>query len=195
MNRAVFLDRDGVIIRQKEVVCKPGQMKILKNSDKAIKLLNELGFHVVVVTNQPQIAKNQCTVMDVKRINKLLKEKLAKRNAKIDAMYFCPHHPEKHHKDIAPDRRKYRIKCRCRKPNIGMLLQAKKRFKLNLPSGYIIGDRTVEIQTGKNAGCKSILLKTGYAGRDKKYNTKPNFICKDLYSAAKLIRKLEVSAR
>lgn len=191
MNRAVFLDRDGVIIKQMGVVRKPEQLKILKNAGKSIELLKNLGFYVVVVTNQPQIAKNQCKEKDVKKINRLLREKLAKKNARIDAIYFCPHHPERYHKDIVKRCRKYRIKCKCRKPNTGMLMMAKKRFNLDLKSCYIIGDRTVDTQTGKNAGCTTILVKTGYAGKDKKYDVKPDFVCKDIYIAAKLIEKKE----
>ncbi|MFH0832237.1 MAG: HAD family hydrolase [Candidatus Aenigmatarchaeota archaeon] len=187
MNRAVFLDRDGVIIRQMEVVCKPEQLKILKDSGKAIKLLNNLGFRVVVVTNQPQVAKNQCTERDVRKVNESLRAKLMKSGAKVDAIYFCPHHPERQHRDIIEKCRKYRIACECRKPDIGMLLKAKKKFNIDIHSSFIVGDRTVDVQTGKNAGCKTILVKTGYAGSDKKYDAKPDFICRDLYRAAKLI--------
>ena len=109
-----------------------------------------------------------------------------KKGAKIDSVFYCPHHPEKH--SATPNyAKKYRINCKCRKPKIGMILQAKKKFSLDLKECYFVGDTTVDIKAGKTAGCKTILLKTGYAGSNKKFKVKPDFICDNLMAATKII--------
>jgi len=189
MKVAVFLDRDGVINEEVNLLSDARQLRLIQNAEKAIKLLNNLGFYVIVATNQPQVARGLLKEKEAEKINETLRKMLAKKGAKIDAIYFCPHHPEKHHLDIKPECMKYRIECDCRKPNIGMLKKAEKKFGLNLKSCYIIGDKTMDMQTGKNAGCRTILVKTGYAGKDKKYDVKPNFIAKDLFDAAKQIKE------
>ena len=190
MNKAVFLDRDGVINKEINLLNDINQLEILSNVNKAIKILNDLGFYVIIVTNQPQVARGLLTEVGVKKINNHLKKLLEDGGAKIDAIYYCPHHPERHHPDIKPEFIKYRIECECRKPKIGMLLEAKKKFNLDLKSSFMIGDQTIDIQTGKNAGCKTILVKTGYGGSDGKFDVKPDFVCEDLYNAAKLIENL-----
>ena len=189
MNRAVFLDRDGVINKETNLLSDIKKLEILPNSEKAIKILNNLGFYVVVVTNQPQVARGMITESDVKQINEILKKRLRQKGARIDAMYYCPHHPERHHPDIKPECIKYRIDCECRKPKIGMLKKAEKSFDFNLNASFLIGDQTRDILAGKNAGCRTILVKTGHCGKDGKYAVDPDFICKNLYEAAKLIEK------
>lgn len=188
--RAVFLDRDGVINKD---LLSSKRLEIFPNAGKAVKMLNDLGFVTVVVTNQPQVAKGIQRESDIKKINKEIAQRLRKDGARLDAVYYCPHHPEKR-KDIPNWARKYRIDCECRKPNIGMLLKAKKKFDIDFSSSYIIGDRTVDIKCGKNVGCTTILVKTGRAGEDDKYNVKADYICEDIYDAAELIKKLEVKA-
>ncbi|MEM7824387.1 MAG: HAD-IIIA family hydrolase [Candidatus Aenigmatarchaeota archaeon] len=187
--RAVFLDRDGVINEEVNLLTEIKQVKILPNVVKAIKILKDLGFYIIVITNQPQVARGLLRESDVRNINNYIKKLLSRKGAKIDAIYYCPHHPEKHHQDIKPELLKYRIECDCRKPNIGMLKKAEKKFNLNFKECYFIGDKSVDIQTGKNAGCKTILLKTGYGGKDKKYDVEPDFVCDDLYEASKIIEK------
>ena len=186
---AVFLDRDGVINHQKddEDIIEWKNFKLIKNSDKAIRLLNEKKIKTIIVTNQPAVAKGLCTEKDIINLNKRIVNFLQKRNTKIDAVYYCPHYPKRGFKN---ENLKYKIKCTCRKPKIGMLLKAKKKFHLNLKNCFMIGDRTRDIKTGKNAGCKTILVKTGKCGRDGKYKIKPDYVCKDLYHATKLIVKL-----
>lgn len=190
MNKAVFLDRDGVISEEVNLLSDVNQLKILPNADKGIKILNNLEFYVIIVTNQPQIARGLITEEGVERINETLRLMLSERGAKIDAIYYCPHHPEKHHPDIKPEFMKYRIECECRKPKIGMLKSAERRFNLDLKYSFMVGDQTIDIQTGKNAGCTTILVKTGYGGSNGKYDVKPDYICGDLFEASKLVERL-----
>jgi len=105
---------------------------------------------------------------------------LAKKNIRIKETYFCPHHPEAKIK-------KYRKKCHCRKPGPGMLLKAKKEFNLDLNHSFLIGDKTSDILAGKNAGCMTILVQTGYAGKDGLFKVNPDYTAEDLLSAIKLI--------
>ncbi|PIR72381.1 MAG: hypothetical protein COU42_01380 [Candidatus Nealsonbacteria bacterium CG10_big_fil_rev_8_21_14_0_10_36_24] len=132
------------------------------------------------------IAKGFMTEKDLAEIHKKLETELGRKGAKIDAIYYCPHHPEKGFINEVPG---LKIKCDCRKPGIGLLLKTKEEFNINLRKSYLIGDKTSDILAGKKAGCQTILVKTGYGRRDKLFSVKPDFIVNDLLEAVKLIRK------
>ncbi len=175
--KALFLDRDGVINVYKERITSPTQIELVANSAEAIKLLNENNFKTIIITNQPQIAMGLCTIQDVETIHSFLLQLLSERNARIDGLYYCPHKPNQK----IPE---YSIKCECRKPKPGMILQAQKDFKISdLSSCFMIGDTLADIETGKNAGCKTILVKTGLGGEYSSDHIIPNYITNDLYEA------------
>jgi D,D-heptose 1,7-bisphosphate phosphatase len=183
---AFFLDRDGVINSDVGFMEKVDRLDILPNAAAGIKKLNRMGL-VIVVTNQPSVARKIFSEEHLNELHEKMKKELALSDAKIDAIYYCPHHPEKNHKDITPEMMKYRIDCACRKPKTGMLEQAAADFNLNLKKCFIIGDRTVDIKTGKDAGCGTILVRTGLAGNDKKHDIIPDFVCHDLKDAADML--------
>jgi histidinol-phosphate phosphatase family protein len=178
MGAAVFLDRDGVIIEEKGHLCRKEDISLIPDSDIAIKLLNKKGYEVVIVTNQPVVARGLSTLENVVDINNHLTSLLLKRGAKIDKIYFCPHHP------IMGNNPLYTRECDCRKPKTGMLLQAEKDLGVFLKESYFIGDKTSDIKTGENAGCKTILVETGYGGKDNLYKVNPDYTVKDLLGAA-----------
>jgi len=186
LQKAVFLDRDGVIIRQVDFLIKPRQLKLLPNVGKVIKLLNHFGFLVVVITNQPVIARGLIKPEGIDKIHTILINRLKKQGAKIDAVYFCPHHPNANVK-------KYRLRCRCRKPGIGMITKAAKDLNINLKKSFMIGDALIDIVAGKRAGLTSILVKTGpgHSRLDKLYkkNFRPDFIAKNLNEVIRIIKK------
>ncbi len=182
--RAVFLDRDGTINREVDNLKSISQLRVLVGSAPAIKRFNEMGFVVVIVTNQPVIGRGWINEKELDVIHAVLIKRLKKKNAVIDAIYYCPHHPEANLK-------KYRMICRCRKPNIGMILDAAKKYHITLKNSFIVGDSTRDILAGNHAGLKTILVKTGYGGRDGKHDIHPDFIAKDLLAAAAVIKKLE----
>lgn len=189
MNKAIFLDRDGTVIKYSEYVTKEGQMVLEEGAADGIRLLNKACYKVIIVTNQPVIARGLVTEEREKELNDFLVKELKKEGAHIDAVYFCPHHPEKNHPDIPKHAMKYRIECECRKPKPGMLLSAAKDHNIDLVKSFMVGDETRDVAAGKNAGCKTILVKTGHGGADKKYDVKPDFVCGNLLDAAKLVRR------
>ena len=180
--RAVFLDRDGTINKEVDLLCSVDQLRILSGVAKAIRELNKLGFLVVIVTNQPVIARGWVKPKDVEYVHRVLLERLKKNGAHIDAVYYCPHHPKANLK-------KYRMACACRKPGIGMLSQAIKDFKITRAGSFMVGDTTTDILAGKRAKLKTILVKTGYAGKDEKYKVKPDFTAKNLHATVKIIKR------
>ena len=192
MNIAAFLDRDGVITEYIPDICKIEQLKIFDFSFKAIRMLNELKILIIITTNQPQVAKGYCTEKTIKEINNKLVSELKKDGAIVDATYYCPHHPEK---GYPGERLEYKINCNCRKPKIGMIEEAAKRFDIDLTKSFIIGDSTWDTKTGENVrkkypGFKTILVRTGLAGRDGKYVASQDFVVDNILEAAKLIKSL-----
>lgn len=170
----MFLDRDGVLVKERDYLSRPDQLLVLPGVTAAMKSLRAAGFKLVVVTNQSGVARGYFTLTMLARIHRELKRRLAKSGAKWDALYFSPHGPDSKHP--------------WRKPGIGMLLAAKKRFRLNLKSSYFIGDTTADVQTALNAGCTPILVRTGHGGRDGKHpKAKPEKVCRDLGDAARWI--------
>ncbi len=182
--KAVFLDRDGVINKEVDQLSKIKDLKVYSFSAKAIKEINNSDYLTILVTNQPMIAKGFMTEADLNEMHKKLETELGLRGAKLDAIYYCPHHPEK---GFVGERPELKIKCKCRKPEIKLFLRAKKDFNIDLKKSYLIGDKTSDILAGKRAGCKTILVKTGYGGQDGLFSVKPNLITDNLLQAVRII--------
>ncbi|MBI2033704.1 MAG: HAD family hydrolase [Candidatus Liptonbacteria bacterium] len=180
--RAIFLDRDGTIIRHVELMRRIADLKFLPYVARAIRAFNKLGFLVVVITNQPVIARGLATPKEIDRIHAVLVRRLKTKGASVDAVYFCPHHPN-------ADMRRYRLACSCRKPEPGMILKALKKYRINPKQSYIIGDGLIDVVAGKRASLKTILVKTGPGSReDLKYkHIRPDFLVKNLSQAIKII--------
>lgn len=178
MEKYVFLDRDGVICIEKNLLHKKEDIELIPRSAEAIKLLNENNYKVIVITNQPVIARGLCKLEDLEKIHNDMKNFLREKNAKIDKIYFCPHHP------TAGNNPEYTKDCQCRKPKPGMILEAKRYFKIkDLSKCYMVGDTIGDIKAGFLAGCKTILVKTGYGGDDGFKDATPDCEAEDLYEA------------
>jgi D-glycero-D-manno-heptose 1,7-bisphosphate phosphatase len=173
-NKAVFLDRDGVIINDVGHLNKKAQVKLINGASKAIKLLNKY-YLVIVISNQSVIARGMATISEVEEINQYILDLLLSKGAKIDAVYFCPHHPD------------FTGKCDCRKPEIGLFRQAEKDFKISMKASYMIGDKPIDIEAGKKAGCKTILVNNTISNQENNLLQKPDFECSNLLDAAKII--------
>ncbi len=182
MKKAVFLDRDGVLNEEVDVLRDVKQLRVIPGVAKALQKINKLGFLAIVVTNQPVIARGWLTEKEVEAINQVLVSRLAKKGGKIDAVYYCPHHPNANLK-------KYRLQCRCRKPNIGMVKKAAKEFSIDLKKSFMVGDTMPDIVMGKRAKLTTVLVKTGGPKNDRGYSAKPDFVAKNLGEAVKFIQK------
>lgn len=148
---AVFLDRDGVISKEVNLLCKPEQMELIQGAAEAIRLINQKGYLAIVITNQPVIARNMCSIEELEYIHAKLETLLGKEHAYLNAIYYCPHHPDGGYPE---ERKEYKIRCNCRKPAPGMLFQAAKDWNISLRDSYMIGDRNSDMEAGNNAGCK-----------------------------------------
>lgn len=196
--KAVFLDRDGVI---NEMVynpefgivdspLNPREFKLLAGVAEAVKLFKGIGFLTVVVSNQPGVAKGKMSLELLERIDKKMKGELAKREAHLDGVYYCLHHPDPQQVKV----KKYLKNCDCRKPKPGLLLKAAKDLNIDLSKSYMIGDGLIDIEAGKQAGCKTIFLgnlKPYWYKTMRKRRLKPDFIASNLLEALKIIKRSE----
>jgi len=182
MKRAVFLDRDGVITQDPpHYAHRLDQLKLISKSAEAIKLLNKNNFKVIIVSNQSGVARGYYQEKGLMKFNCALKKELKKEDAYIDAIYYCPHHPE-------AKIERYKINCNCRKPNPGMLKKAAKELNIDMKLSFMIGDKLSDIEAGKRAGCKTIIVKTGYGIEElRNKNINCDYVADNLYYAAKHI--------
>jgi D-glycero-D-manno-heptose 1,7-bisphosphate phosphatase len=157
---AVFLDRDGVLIADDHYVGSPDRVRMLPGSAEAVAALNRAGWAVVVVTNQAGVAKGYFSAADVEAVHAFVAGQLAGAGAHVDAFYYCPHHPE-------GTAGAYRVRCECRKPEPGMLRAAAADLGLDPARSWMVGDRESDLAAGAAAGCRTVLVRTGYgAGVD-----------------------------
>lgn len=154
--RAVFLDRDGTINQHKGYIDTPNQMVLLPGVATAINRFHALGYLVIVITNQPVVARGQCSVSELHRIHNRMEMLLGMDGAFVDAIYFCPHHPDK---GFPNEDARYKIRCDCRKPAPGMILRAAETYRIDLSCSYMVGDSHTDIETAQNAGCVPVHLK------------------------------------
>jgi D-glycero-D-manno-heptose 1,7-bisphosphate phosphatase len=187
----VFFDRDGTINDEVDFLRDPDELELIPGAAQAIHEANELGIKVFVITNQSGIARGFLTEGDLRLVHDRLVQLLAREGARIDEILYCPHHP-------LLGIPQYRIECACRKPKPGMLLQAAATHRINLSKSYVVGDRCVDIEAGRNAGCKTALVLTGYGltERDECVSRlHVDDISSDAYHAWKHIRRQIVHER
>ena len=185
MRPAVFIDRDGTINEQLGYINHISRFMLLSGVGKAISLLNEKGFLVVVTSNQSGVARDYFPIELVDEANNLMKKELAKDNAFLDGIYICPHHQ-------SGELPEYSIACNCRKPKTGLITRAVSDLDIDLKKSYVIGDRLIDIEFAHNASLPGILVLTGYGMGDLKYilpkkKTRPEYVAKDLLSAVEWI--------
>jgi D-glycero-D-manno-heptose 1,7-bisphosphate phosphatase len=152
---AVFLDRDGTINEEVDFVCSPEELRLIPGAARAISRLNEAGLVTCVISNQSGVARGLLTEEDLLRIHAKLEHDLQSEGARLDRIYYCPHHPTE---GIPP----YNISCTCRKPATGMLESGRQEFSIDLRRSFVVGDRLADIGAGTAAGAQTILVQTGY---------------------------------
>jgi len=181
---AVFLDRDGTLIENVPLLYKPEDLKFYPFSAAAISKLNHSDFLSLLVTNQPVVARNLCDMEIIENIHNKLESLLGEAGAYLNDIYFCPHHPDKGYPE---ENKALKLNCDCRKPKIGMIERAVKAYNIDLNSSWIVGDTTVDIETGINAGIGTILVRTGEGGKDRRFCCEPDFVFDDLEDAVHFI--------
>jgi histidinol-phosphate phosphatase family protein len=182
--KAVFLDRDGTILKLVELLNHPDQVQLQDDAVSAIKALNQSEYLCIVVTNQPVVARNLCTIESLEEIHRCMETRLAEGGVYVDEIYYCPHHPDG---GYAGENRAFKVTCRCRKPGTLLLERAAAAFNVDLSSSYFIGDSTVDIETGKSANMRTILVATGLGGRDGRYKAVPDHRVGRLSEAVSLV--------
>jgi len=149
---AIFLDRDGVISKETDLLHTADELELIEGVDEAVKYINDKGYLAIIVTNQPVIARNLCTLDELNFIHAKLETLLGEKHAYVNAIYFCPHHPDGGYPE---ERKEYKIKCECRKPAPGMLLRAVEDWNIDISNSIMIGDRESDVLAGENAGVKT----------------------------------------
>lgn len=187
MNRGgIFLDRDGTINREVDFLSTPDELQLITGSAAAIRLANEMGFKVVVVTNQSGIARGLITEPQLHTIHQALIDLLALEGARVDAIYYCPHHAEL-------GTGSYKRDCDCRKPKTGMAKQAIAEFDIDPKKSFVIGDRMIDVQLGKNINASTILVKTGYGNEElalcRSHQVTADFVANDLLDAMNYVQR------
>lgn len=183
-NVGVFLDRDGTINVEVDFVRTPDQLQLIPGAAKAIRQLNEHGLTTCIISNQSGIARGLLSEDDLILIHDRLRQELAKEGARIDAIYYCPHHPTIGN---AP----YVRVCECRKPGTAMLQWGEKEFNLNLARSFVVGDRLGDIGAGKAVGATTVLVRTGYGEQavpdSVADGVNPDFVAADVVEAVRYI--------
>ena len=177
-SKAIFLDRDGVINEEISYLSNPDDFKFIEGSIEALKLLKKLGYLLIIITNQAGIARGYFTENTLKSIHNKMIQILNQNNVELDGIFFCPHHPN------------FTGPCDCRKPNPGMILQAKDKYNINLRESFMVGDTLNDIKTGLAAACQTVLVLTGYGNEEKKKINSiiPDFIFNNLLEFAKNLK-------
>jgi D-glycero-D-manno-heptose 1,7-bisphosphate phosphatase len=186
--KAVFIDRDGTLNQDIGYVSAPDELVLYPWAAEAVRRINDSGLLVVVITNQSGIARGMYTEKTLEAIHSRMIHELALKGARIDAVYYCPHHPE-------VGNARYRIDCECRKPRTGMLEKASREHLIDLEGSCVIGDKASDIKLAQNAGARGALVLTGYGGETlahpELWPCAPEFTAVNLLEAVKQILDTE----
>jgi len=182
---AVFLDRDGTINEEVGYIDHPSRFVLLPRSADAVRRLNQEGFLAIVVSNQSGVARGYFPETLVREVNDYMERLLEREGAKVDAIYYCPHHPS----GSVPG---YRMTCPCRKPATGLIQLACDHYEIDLDRSFVIGDRLTDIEMAHNAGLGGVLVKTGYGMGEMEYllrqsRVAPDYVASDLLDGVKWI--------
>ncbi len=184
LRSAVFLDRDGTINREVTHLKLPEQLELLPGSASAIRRLNRSGTLAVVITNQPVVARGDVSIEGLNRIHARLESQLGAGGAFLDGLYFCPHHPDK---GFPGEVAELKGPCSCRKPEPGLIDQAGRELGISRLTTWMMGGATADVEAGRRAGLRTMLLRSGHAGTDAKHVARPDYTAPDLADAVEWI--------
>lgn len=187
MRKAIFLDRDGTLNIEKEYLYQEKDLELEEGTIEALQILRDLGYLLLVVTNQSGVARGYYSEEDLISFHEAFQRKLMEQGQKIDKFYYCPHHPEK---GIG----KYKQDCNCRKPNPGMLEQGIQEFDIDRESSFMVGDKIADVQAGARAALTPILVRTGYGKQEETKGLEGELVVFDnLLAFAKDLKEKEQS--
>lgn len=184
---AIFLDRDGTLIEEVGYIDTPDKINLIPLADEAVRLLKRLGYKTIIVSNQSGVARRYFDEGTVQSINRQVLDLFAAKEAHIDAVYYCPHHPKADDENYGKD-------CECRKPKPGMFLKAANEHNIDLSKSIMIGDKQSDVQAGKSLNMFSILLLTGFGKGEWERMEKegleslPDLVAENVYEAALYIK-------
>ena len=182
--RAVFLDRDGTLVYPRHYPSRPQELRLYEHLGPGLRQLRKAGFHLVVITNQAGIARGYFTEDDLRLMHEYLSGELARLGVQLDAIYHCPHHPD----GVIPE---LAFRCECRKPAPGMLLAAAADLDIDLARSWLVGDILDDVEAGKRAGCRSILVDLGTESLPTQPLRSPDFVARNTVHALRIIRAVE----
>jgi len=185
VRKAAFIDRDGTISEEVGYINHPSRFRLFPYSGQAIKMLNENGWLVIVVTNQAGVARGYFTEDLIRQVHQRMAEELKRENAHLDAIYYCAHHPTVGYPP-------YRTNCDCRKPKPGLIKRAVTELKIDLAQSWMIGDRYSDVELARNAGVKSAFILSGYGRGEWEHQSagwthKPDLVSDNLLVAVEAI--------
>jgi D-glycero-D-manno-heptose 1,7-bisphosphate phosphatase len=173
--RAVFLDRDGTLNIEVDEVLVPERVTLIEGAGDAVRTINEAGLLAILVTNQAVIARGCCGEDDLEKVHARLRELLARAGGHLDAIYFCPHHPD------------YTGACGCRKPESGLIRQAAADFNIDVTHSWVVGDSVKDVRLARAVGANAALVRTGKAGSDLGLSDRPDRVFDTVLEAAGFI--------
>jgi D-glycero-D-manno-heptose 1,7-bisphosphate phosphatase len=182
--RAVFLDRDGTLVYSRHYPSRPEELRLYENIGPGLRRLQKAGFRLVVITNQAGIARGYFTEDDLQLMHEYLSGELARLGVQLDAIYYCPHHPD----GVIPELAR---RCQCRKPAPGMLLAAAADLDIDLARSWLVGDILDDVEAGHRAGCRSILVDLGTESLPTQHIRCPDFIARNTAHALRIIGTVE----
>lgn len=172
---AVFLDRDGVLTKEKSYITSVEDLEIFLYTAECIRKIHEKGYYAIVLTNQSGVARGLFTEEELQEMNNYLIQQTG-----VDAVYYCPHHPEGRVE-------KYREVCHCRKPETGMFEAACREFEIDMENSYMVGDRAGDVLAGQNAGVKTILVESGYGTARLECEVSADYVLRDLRDMVEML--------
>lgn len=183
-HRAVFLDRDGTLVHPRHYPSRPDDLHLYNNIGPGLRDIQRAGFLLVVITNQSGIARGYFTEAELQRMHEHLARELERLDVRLDAIYYCPHHPEGVIRELT-------MRCDCRKPQPGMLLKAAADLDLDLQHCWFIGDILDDVEAGNRAGCRTILVDLGTETIPEQRLRCPDFVSQDTPHALQIIKSIE----
>ncbi|PYS74486.1 MAG: D,D-heptose 1,7-bisphosphate phosphatase [Acidobacteria bacterium] len=188
---AVFIDRDGTISEEVGYVNHPSRYRVFPYSADAIKLLNDNNWLAIVITNQAGVARGYFSEDVITRVHERLNQELVQQQARLDAIYYCAHHP-------TVGEPPYRHDCDCRKPKPGLIKLATADFEVDLANSWMVGDRYSDVEMARNAGLHSAFVLSGYGRGEWEYQSagwklRPDLVCENLLEAVQSILQRQMS--